>query len=98
MRHSWGKQKQYAKLVYGDPRCGGAACDSLTGVAGWLEDSFECQLPLLALEGVLLLRCHLLVCTGEFLLLRARNTTHPQYFRYWYSTATLFGKLWHPAS
>ena len=29
-----------------------AACDALMGVAGWLEDGFECCLPLLALEGV----------------------------------------------
>ena len=35
----------------------GAACDTLMGVAGWLEDGFECRLPLLAIEGVVLQLC-----------------------------------------
>ncbi|KAK9843691.1 hypothetical protein WJX81_002577 [Elliptochloris bilobata] len=30
------------------------ACDTLMGVAGWLEDGFECRLPLLAFEGCVL--------------------------------------------
>lgn len=77
--------------------CGGAACDSLTGVAGWLEDGFKCQLPLLALEGVLPLRCHSLVCTVHSSC-PSRLQYPTQYYCYWYATATLFGKLWHPAS